>query len=85
MLDAPIWVAGRMVGVVCHEHVGGPRRWDFSEELLAGTIADFVARVIEAADRLRAERVLGQYRDHVQELVGIRTKELERLNAALDA
>src|SRR6187551_3644520 len=23
MLDAPIWVDGRMVGVVCHEHVGG--------------------------------------------------------------
>jgi diguanylate cyclase (GGDEF)-like protein/PAS domain S-box-containing protein len=83
MLDAPIWVAGRMVGVVCHEHVGGARRWDFSEELLAGTVADFVARVIEAADRQRAERVLGEYRAHVQELVGIRAKELERLNAAV--
>jgi diguanylate cyclase (GGDEF)-like protein/PAS domain S-box-containing protein len=83
MLDAPIWVSGRMVGVVCHEHVGGPRRWDFSEELLAGTIADFVARVIEAADRVRSERVLGQYREHVQELVGIRLKEVERLKTAL--
>lgn len=83
MLDAPIWVAGRMVGVVCHEHVGGVRKWDFSEELLAGTVADFVARVIEAADRLRAEHVLGQYREHVQELVDIRVKERERLNAAL--
>lgn len=68
MLDAPIWVGGRMVGVVCHEHVGGPRRWQFEEELLAGTMADFVARVIEASDRLRAERTLGQYRDHVNEL-----------------
>jgi len=84
MLDAPIWVSGRMVGVVCHEHVGGPRRWDFSEELLAGTIADFVARVIEAADRVRSERVLGQYREHVQELVGIRLREVERLKVALN-
>lgn len=83
MLDAPVWVAGRMVGVVCHEHVGGARRWDFSEELLAGTIADFVARVIEAADRVRSERVLGQYREHVQELVSIRLKEVERLKTAL--
>lgn len=83
MLDAPIWVAGRMVGVVCHEHLGGPRNWEFSEELLAGTVADFVARVIEAAERLRTERVLGQYRDHVQELVDIRVKEIERLNAAV--
>ena len=71
MLDAPIWVGGRMVGVVCHEHVGGPRRWQFEEELLAGTMADFVARVIEASDRLRAERTLGQYRDHVDELTRV--------------
>jgi len=71
MLDAPIWVGGRMVGVVCHEHVGGPRRWQFDEELLAGTMADFVARVIEASDRLRAERTLGQYREHVDELTRV--------------
>lgn len=71
MLDAPIWVGGRMVGVVCHEHVGGPRRWQFDEELVAGTMADFVARVIEASDRLRAERTLGQYREHVDELTRV--------------
>jgi diguanylate cyclase (GGDEF)-like protein/PAS domain S-box-containing protein len=71
MLDAPIWVGGRMVGVVCHEHVGGARRWQFEEELIAGTMADFVARVIEASDRLRAERTLGQYRQHVDELTKV--------------
>jgi diguanylate cyclase (GGDEF)-like protein/PAS domain S-box-containing protein len=71
MLDAPIWVGGRMVGVVCHEHIGGPRRWQFEEELVAGTMADFVARVIEASDRLRAERTLGQYREHVDELTRV--------------
>jgi GAF domain-containing protein len=71
MLDAPIWVGGRMVGVVCHEHVGGPRRWQFDEELIAGTMADLVARVIEASDRLRAERTLGQYREHVDELTRV--------------
>jgi diguanylate cyclase (GGDEF)-like protein/PAS domain S-box-containing protein len=71
MLDAPIWVGGHMVGVVCHEHVGGPRRWQFEEELIAGTFADFVARVIEASDRQRAERTLGQYREHVDELTRV--------------
>src|SRR6185436_8592084 len=71
MLDAPIWAFGRMVGVVCHEHVGGPRRWQFEEELVAGTMADFVARVIDASDRLRAERTLGQYREHVDELTRV--------------
>jgi diguanylate cyclase (GGDEF)-like protein/PAS domain S-box-containing protein len=71
MLDAPIWVGGRMVGVVCHEHVGGPRRWQFDEELIAGTMADFVARLIDASDRLRAERTLGEYREHVDELTRV--------------
>jgi diguanylate cyclase (GGDEF)-like protein/PAS domain S-box-containing protein len=71
MLDAPIWVGGRMVGVVCHEHVGGARRWQFEEELIAGTMADFVARVIEASDRLRTERTLVEYRDHVDELTRV--------------
>jgi len=83
MLDAPIWVAGRMVGVVCHEHVGGKRQWRLDEELLAGTVADFVARVIEAAERLRAERALGQYRHHIQQLVGLRGKQREQLNVVL--
>ncbi|HMJ13456.1 MAG TPA: diguanylate cyclase [Polyangiaceae bacterium] len=83
LLDAPIWVSGRVVGVVCHEHVGEARHWEFEEELLAGTVADFVARVLEAADRLRAERVLGQYRQHVQELVGLRGRQVERLNVVL--
>lgn len=71
MLDAPIWVGGRMVGVVCHEHVGGGRRWQFEDELLAGTMADFVARLIEASDRSRAERTLGQYQKHVDELTKV--------------
>jgi diguanylate cyclase (GGDEF)-like protein/PAS domain S-box-containing protein len=71
MLDAPIWVGGRMVGVVCHEHVGGARRWQFEEELIAATMADFVARVIEASERLRTERTLVEYRDHVDELTRV--------------
>lgn len=28
MLDAPIWVEGEMVGVICHEHVGPPQTLD---------------------------------------------------------
>src|SRR4051794_33534182 len=53
LLDAPVFVGGEMIGVVCHEHVGGARRWEFWEELVAGTLADFVALVIEANDRVR--------------------------------
>lgn len=84
MLDAPIWVSGRMVGVVCHEHVGDPRHFELYEELLAGTVGDFVARVIEASDRLRAERALGQYRRHIHELISLRGLQRDQLRAALE-
>jgi diguanylate cyclase (GGDEF)-like protein/PAS domain S-box-containing protein len=83
MLDAPVFVRGHMVGVVCHEHVGPARRWEFWEELLAGTMADFVALVTEASERLRAERELGFYQDHLQQLVELRTVDLDRVNGEL--
>ena len=43
MLDVPIRVAGRMIGVVCHEHVGPARPWTPDEENFAYLMANFVA------------------------------------------
>jgi diguanylate cyclase (GGDEF)-like protein/PAS domain S-box-containing protein len=83
MLDAPVFVRGEMVAVVCHEHVGPARHWEFWEELLAGTVADFVALVSEASERLRTEQQLGLYRSHVDELHRMRATEAERLNVGL--
>ena len=53
MLDAPIRVAGRVAGVVCHEHVGPPRDWSPAEQSFAGSIADLAALALEAAERAR--------------------------------
>lgn len=47
MLDVPIWARGRMMGVVCHEHTGGPRRWDLDEERFAYLMSNFLALAIE--------------------------------------
>ena len=55
MLDAPIRIAGRMVGVICHECVGPPREWAADEQALAATMGDFVALSMESAQRARAE------------------------------
>ncbi|HTU58268.1 MAG TPA: GAF domain-containing protein, partial [Polyangiales bacterium] len=35
LLDVPIWLDKKMVGVVCHEHVGPARVWDSDEETFA--------------------------------------------------
>jgi diguanylate cyclase (GGDEF)-like protein/PAS domain S-box-containing protein len=85
MLDAPVFVRGRMVGVVCHEHVGPARRWEFAEELLAGTFADFVALVIETADWQHADQALRDERDALESKVGERTAELRASEASLRA
>ena len=56
MLDAPVRRSGRLVGVVCHEHVGPRRTWAADEQDFAASIGDFVSLALEAGERLRAER-----------------------------
>ncbi|MCC6872742.1 MAG: GAF domain-containing protein [Sandaracinaceae bacterium] len=58
MLDAPIRVGGRMIGVTCNEHVGSPRKWSAQEEQFAASIADFVALAIESGRRRETEEQL---------------------------
>ncbi|MHB8054807.1 MAG: histidine kinase N-terminal 7TM domain-containing protein [Candidatus Aminicenantales bacterium] len=64
MLDAPIRVAGAVIGVVCNEHIGPPRRWKDDEIRFAAEAADATAqayanwekRKIEDARRESEER-----------------------------
>ncbi|MCC5644704.1 PAS domain S-box protein [Nostoc sp. CHAB 5824] len=60
LLDAPIWLEGRLVGVVCHEHIGEGRQWTLEEETFAGSIADFVTLAIEARERNVIQEALQQ-------------------------
>lgn len=85
MLDAPIFVRGAMVGVVCHEHSGSARRWSFAEELLAGTFADFVALVLETSSWHQSERALRVERDALESKVEERTRELRDSEANMRA
>jgi signal transduction histidine kinase len=56
MLDAPIRSSGRLVGVVCHEHVGPRRVWAADEQDFAASIGDFVSLALEAVERRRAQQ-----------------------------
>ena len=60
MLDAPVYQAGVLVGVVCHEHVGPARTWTVAEVNFASAVADLLAMVLEQDDRLRAQELLRQ-------------------------
>jgi diguanylate cyclase (GGDEF)-like protein/PAS domain S-box-containing protein len=85
MLDAPIFVRGKIMGVVCHEHTEGARRWSFSEELLAGTFADFVALVFQTSSWHEAQRALRLERDALEGKVDERTRDLRESEANLRA
>lgn len=45
MLDATLRVRGQLAGVLCLEHVGGPRIWTAEERNLACSIADLIVQV----------------------------------------
>ncbi len=58
MLDAPVRIAGRTVGVVCHEHVGPARTWAEEDISFSGAAADCVALVVGSHERQEAEAAL---------------------------
>ena len=82
MLDAPIWLEGRMVGVVCLEHVGPARRWTPEEERFAASVADFASLTIEAHQRKSAEEALRRAHVELELRVDERTAQLAKMNVA---
>ncbi len=58
MLDVPIRSEGKMVGVICHEHIGPMRHWTLEEQHFATSVANMVALAIEASDRRKVEQAL---------------------------
>ena len=85
MLDAPVFLRGKMAGVVCHEHTGKPRRWKLHEELLASSFADFVALVLETAAWHEIENALRVERDALETKISERTRDLQESEANLRA
>jgi len=51
LLDVPIYRDGVVVGVVCHEHIGGLRNWTEGEASFASAVADMLTILIDQAER----------------------------------
>jgi len=52
LLDVPIWADGKMVGVVCHEHIGGVRTFTADDEVFASAVGSLVALSLERVRRV---------------------------------
>src|SRR6185437_4842888 len=58
VLSAPIRQNRRLVGALCAESVGAPRRWSRHEEHLVGLLATIATLALEAAERREVEQAL---------------------------
>lgn len=69
MLDTPIHLHGKLVGVLCHEHTGPPREWTSEEQSFAASVADQVALSLEAEERALTETALRSTQNQLQAIL----------------
>lgn len=77
MLDGTIWLNHKVIGVICHEHVGGVREWTLDEQSFVGSLADLARLTIETHKRKNAEQKLQKYTEELEQIVSDRTKSLQ--------
>ena len=58
MLDAPVWVGGEVVGVLCHEHIGPLRDWSAEDIDFVSALASMVSLALEESSRAQSEHLL---------------------------
>lgn len=58
MMDIPVRIGERILGILSHEHIGEPREWREDEITFARSIADLVALTLENSEREKADRSL---------------------------
>lgn len=59
-LDAALRTRGELVGALCIEHRGPPRRWTAGEEVFVSALADVASLAFESVERRRVELALAE-------------------------
>ena len=83
MLDIPIRMEGKMVGVLCNEHIGGVRVWESDEITFSKSIADIIALAFEASKRQTAQKDLEEYSKELKQMFGVVQENEVKLDNAL--
>ena len=83
MLEASIRRKGRLVGVVCHEHVGPPRHWMLDETSFAASMADVAAMVLGADERRQIAEALAASEERYRTYVSLSSEAILRAEFAV--
>jgi PAS domain S-box-containing protein len=60
MMDVPIRRHGKLIGVVCYEHVGSPREWSPEVQGFGVSVGETIVRMLETVERRQAQAALVQ-------------------------
>ena len=77
MLDAPVRVRGKMVGVICCEKRHEFKEWTLNDQIFIGNITDIISRSFLAKERLDALAALAEMNANLEKILEERTAELE--------
>ncbi len=83
MLDIPIRMEGKMVGVLCNEHVGDARMWESDEISFAKSVSDIIALAFEANKRQLVQKDLEEYSKELKQMFGVVQENEVKLDNAL--
>jgi len=84
LLGAPIRLGNRLVGVVCAEHIGAPIAWSEPQQSFAGSLADFAAHVLFAADRTTKALALHASTEELGQMLDALKVQLAGIPSGLD-
>ncbi len=85
MLSASICLNGKIVGMLCHSHVGSNRQWLLEEQNFVGSLAGLVALLMEASERKRSQVALQKAYEELETRIRERTGDLAKANEQLQA
>ncbi len=80
MLDTPIYLNGKLNGILCIESTTKIKEWDIEDINFARSICDYIAIAIETNQRIEAEKKLSYKSDVLAEINTITEKFLKSKN-----
>ncbi|MCD2205068.1 GAF domain-containing protein [Halobacterium sp. KA-6] len=76
LLDGTLRSEGEVIGVICHEHQGGPREWIDDEIEFASDVADIVHRALRNQQQTEREQQLQQQNERLDAFTRIVSHDL---------